>query len=179
MPDISRRRFCIAAAHALTGLLVSPSLIYCAQRPKEFPLSFFHTHTEECLEILHTPGQCCGAVQRKINTFLRDFRTGEVRPIDTGLLDIISQIQSNTGSHGIIEIISGYRSPQTNNFLHNRSNGVATHSLHLEGRAVDIRITDLPTRQLYESAIALRAGGVGYYAASDFVHLDTGRFRTW
>ncbi len=179
MPNITRRRFCIAAAQAAAGLLISPSLIYCATEQKKYPLSFFHTHTEECLEILHTPGQCCGAVQRKINTFLRDFRTGEIRPIDTGLLDIISQIQSVTGSRGTIEIISGYRSPQTNNFLHSRSSGVATHSLHLEGRAVDIRITDLPTRQLCATAVALRTGGVGYYAASDFVHLDTGRFRTW
>lgn len=111
--------------------------------------------------------------------FLRDFRTGEVRPIDPGLLDIISQIQSKTNSRGTVEIISGYRSPQTNNLLRNRSSGVATHSLHLEGRAVDIRITDLPTRQLRDTAIALRTGGVGYYASSDFVHLDTGRFRTW
>lgn len=179
MTNITRRRFCTAAAQAAAGLLISPSLIYCATEQKKYPLSFFHTHTEECLEILHTPGQCCSEVQRKINTFLRDFRTGEVHPIDPGLLDMISKIQSNTGSRGTIEVISGYRSPQTNNFLHSKSSGVASHSLHLEGRAVDIRITDLPTRQLRESAIALRTGGVGYYAASDFVHLDTGRIRTW
>jgi len=179
MSDITRRRFCIAAAQAAAGLLISPSLIYSATEQKKYPLSFFHTHTEECLEILHTPGQCCGAVQRKINTLLRDFRTGEVRPIDSGLLDIISQIQSSAGSRGTIEIISGYRSPRTNSLLRSKSGGVASHSLHLEGRAVDIRITDLPTRQLRECAIALRTGGVGYYAASDFVHLDTGHFRTW
>jgi len=179
MPTISRRRFCIAAAHAVTGLLISPSFICCAPRPKEFQLSFFHTHTEECLEILHTPGQCSNAIQKEINTFLRDFRTGEVRPIDPCLLDILCEIQSTTGSRGTIEIISGYRSPQTNTQLSRTSRGVATHSLHMDGQALDIRIRDLPTHTLRTAATALRRGGVGYYASSDFVHLDTGRFRTW
>ncbi len=179
MPNISRRRFCIAAAHAVTGLLISPSFICCAPRPKEFQLSFFHTHTEECLEILHTPGQCSSAIQGKLNSFLRDFRTGEVRPIDPCLLDILCEIQSTTGSRGTIEIISGYRSPQTNAQLSRTSQGVATHSLHMDGQALDIRIRDLPTRTLRTAATALRRGGVGYYASSDFVHLDTGRFRTW
>jgi len=179
MPTISRRCFCIAAAHAVTGLLVSPSFICCAPRPKEFQLSFFHTHTEECLEIPHTLGQCSNAIQKEINSFLRDFRTSEVRPIDPCLLDILCEIQSTTGSRGTIEIISGYRSPQTNAQLSRTSRGVATHSLHMNGQALDIRIRDLPTRKLRTAATALRRGGVGYYASSDFVHLDTGRFRTW
>jgi uncharacterized protein YcbK (DUF882 family) len=179
MPTISRRCFCIAAAHAVTGLLVCPSFICCAPRPKEFLLSFFHTHTEECLEILHTPGQCLSVIQQEVNSFLRDFRTDEVRPIDPCLLDILCEIQSTTGSRGTIEIISGYRSPQTNAQLSRTSRGVATHSLHMNGQALDIRIRDLSTRKLRTAATALRSGGVGYYASSDFVHLDTGRFRTW
>ncbi len=179
MPTISRRRFCIAAAHALTGLLVSPSFICCAPRSKEFHLRFFHTHTEECLEILHTPGQCSSAIQQEINNFLRDFRTEEVHLIDPKLLDILCEIQSTTGSRGTIEIISGYRSAQTNASLRRKSRNVATHSLHMDGQALDIRIRDLPTRKLRNTATALRRGGVGYYAVSDFVHLDTGHFRTW
>jgi len=179
MSNISRRRFCIAAAYALTGLLVSPRLIYCAPRPKEFLLSFFHTHTEECLEILHTPGQCMSVIQQEVNSFMRDFRTEEVHPIDPCLLDILCEIQSTTGSRGTIEIISGYRSPKTNAILGSKSRGVATRSLHMDGQALDIRIRDLPTRTLRTTATALRRGGVGYYASSDFVHLDTGRFRTW
>jgi uncharacterized protein YcbK (DUF882 family) len=179
MPNISRRRFTIAAAQAITGLLISPSLIYCASRPREFPLSFYHTHTDEYFEILHTPGQCSQAVQNKIAHFLRDFRTSEVHPIDPALLDILCEIQSETGCCGTIEIISGYRSPQTNAMLGRKSNGVASKSLHMTGQAVDVRITDLPTHQLRETAIGLQRGGVGYYAKSDFVHLDTGRFRTW
>ena len=100
-------------------------------------------------------------------------------PIDPALLDIICEIQSETGCCGTIEIISGYRSPQTNAMLRGRSRGVASKSLHLEGRAVDIRITDLPTHKLRDTAIALQRGGVGYYARNDFVHIDTGRVRTW
>ena len=178
-PNISRRRFLVTSAQAVTGLLICPPLTCWAREPKEFPLSFFHTHTEECLEILHTPGHCSNAVQKKIKTFLRDSRTGDVHPIDPKLLDIICKIQTDTGSRGTIEIISGYRSPQTNNLLGHKSSSVAKKSLHMKGRAVDIRITDLPTRQLHKTATALRTGGVSYYAKSDFVHLDTGRFRTW
>lgn len=118
-------------------------------------------------------------IQQEVNSFMRDFRTGEVRPIDPCLLDILCEIQSTTGSRGTIEIISGYRSPQTNAMLGSKSKGVATGSLHMDGQALDIRIRDLPTHTLRTAATALRRGGVGYYASSDFVHLDTGRFRTW
>jgi len=128
---------------------------------------------------MHTPGQCSSAVRQKITAFLRDFRTEEVHPIDPGLLDILCEIQAVSDSCGTIEIISGFRSPQTNAMLRGRSRGVAAHSLHMEGRAVDVRIRDLPTRTLRAIASTLRTGGVGYYAASDFVHLDTGPFRTW
>lgn len=179
MKKFNRRHFCISTAYAAAGLFISPRLICSAPRPNEFPLRFFNTHTDECLEMMHTPGQCPRAVQRKLAFFLRDFRTDEVHAIDPGLLDILSEIQHRTGSRGTIEIISGYRSPGTNAMLRSRSRGVASHSLHMEGRALDVRIRDLETRRLRSAAAALRRGGVGYYASSDFVHLDTGRFRTW
>lgn len=179
MPNISRRRFIVTAAQAATGVLVCPSLTCFARESRAYPLTFYHTHTEECLEILHIPGQCSRSVQKKMKTFLRDFRTGDVHPIDLKLLDMLCTIQSAAGSRGTIEIISGYRSLETNNYLGRMSRGVASKSMHVQGRAVDIRITDLPTRQLCRTATALRTGGVGYYGKSDFVHLDTGRFRTW
>ncbi len=131
------------------------------------------------MEILHIPGQYSRTVQKKLQAFLRDFRTGDEHPMDPQLLDILCGIQSAAGSRGTIEIISGYRSPETNALLGSRSRGVASKSLHLQGRALDIRIAGLPTRQLCRTATALRTGGVGYYGKSDFVHLDTGRFRTW
>ena len=179
MPYISRRRFLVAAAQAAGGLLILPPLNCWAAKPRKYPLTFFHTHTEECLKILHKPGSCSRSVQRKIEIFLRDFRTGDVHPIDPKLLDMLCKIQKATGSRGTIEIISGYRSPQTNSMLSHETSGVAMHSLHMKGQAVDIRITDLPTLHLRNTAAAMRAGGVGYYAQSDFVHIDTGQFRTW
>jgi uncharacterized protein YcbK (DUF882 family) len=176
---ISRRRFLVCSAQAAVGLLIVPPKNCWAMGDRKYPLSLFHTHTEECLKIIHTPGCCSSSVQNKIKMFLRDFRTGDIHPIDPALLDILCKIQSVTGSQGTIEIISGYRSPQTNNILSHTTHGVAKKSLHMKGQAVDVRITDLPTLQLHNTAASLRTGGVGYYAKSDFVHLDTGPFRTW
>ncbi len=185
MLTISRRRFLVASAQAAAGWIVCPPLS-CWGRTlkrkypqKKIPLSFFHTHTEECLTIAHTPGRCSRTVQKKIKVFLRDFRTGDTHYIDPALLDILCRVQLAVGSRGIIEIISGYRSPQTNRELRLMSRGVAKKSLHMKGQAVDIRITDIPTAKIRDTAEALRTGGVGYYAASDFVHLDTGEYRTW
>ena len=179
MPKISRRRFLAASAQAAAGLLICSPINAWARAPKKYPLTFFHTHTEEYLHIAHTPGRYSSTVQRKIKIFLRDFRTGDIHPIDPELLDVLCRIQSATGSHGTIEIISGYRSPQTNEILSLTSSGVAKNSLHMKGQAVDIRVTDLPLQHLRDTALAMRTGGVGYYAKSDFVHLDTGPFRTW
>ena len=142
-------------------------------------LSFFHTHTAERLTLHHRPGSPSRTNLRKLNHFLRDFRTGDVHPIDEELLDILSAVKGRTHSRGIIEVVSGYRSPQTNQALRKRTSGVAKNSLHMEGRAIDLRIRNCSTRHLRDVAIHLHAGGVGYYAASDFVHLDTGKVRTW
>jgi uncharacterized protein YcbK (DUF882 family) len=179
MPNISRRQFLVTSAQAMAGLLICPPLNVWARQPEKYPLKFFHTHTEEYLKILHIPGCCPSRLQNKIKLFLRDFRTNEAHPIDPALLDILCKIQSVTGSRGTIEVISGYRSPQTNEYLSHKSSGVARNSLHMKGQAIDVRITDLPTSILRDAAAGLGAGGVGYYAKSDFVHLDTGPFRTW
>jgi uncharacterized protein YcbK (DUF882 family) len=179
MPNISRRQFLVTSAQAMAGLLICPPMNAWARQPEKYPLNFFHTHTEEYLKVLHVPGYCSSRLQKKIKLFLRDFRTNEAHPIDPALLDILCKIQSITGSRGTIEVISGYRSPQTNEFLSHKSSGVARHSLHMKGQAIDVRITDLHTLRLRDAAVDLGAGGVGYYAKSDFVHLDTGPFRTW
>lgn len=143
-------------------------------------LSFLHTHTGESL----TVDYCCGGVYQdaalaQVNHFLRDFRSGEVHPIDPKLLDILYALQLLANREGRFEVISGYRSPATNAALHERSSGVATHSLHLEGRAIDIRMTGFATARLHELALGLGSGGVGFYPDSDFVHVDTGRVRSW
>ena len=110
---------------------------------------------------------------------LRDFRTNEEHTIDPALLDILFQLQLEAHHDGPFEVISGYRSPQTNAALRSRSSAVAEHSLHMQGRAIDIRLRGFPTAKLRDVAIALQRGGVGFYPVSDFVHVDTGRVRKW
>jgi len=119
------------------------------------------------------------ATLARVNHFLRDFRTGDVHPIDPGVLDILFALRTRADRDDPFHVISGYRSPHTNSLLRSRSEGVAAHSLHMEGRAIDVRLPGFPTRKLREIALGMRRGGVGYYAASDFVHLDTGRVRFW
>lgn len=168
----------IAAGIVLAGPLTDP-LDCIAALPAKQQMSFYHTHTGERLQINYSCDGCSQAALARLNNFLRDFRTGEVHAIDPTLLDILYGIQQKTGSRGAIEIISGYRSPLTNKLLRSKSNGVAKKSLHMNGQALDIRVTDLKTKDLRDVAINLRQGGVGYYAKSDFVHIDTGRVRTW
>jgi uncharacterized protein YcbK (DUF882 family) len=114
-----------------------------------------------------------------INTVLRDHRSGEVYPIDPGLLDLLSALQQQVGNLRGYDVISGYRSPATNAMLHNASSGVATRSLHMLGQAIDIRLPGTPLNQLHRAARGLKSGGVGLYTASNFIHVDTGRVRYW
>ena len=109
----------------------------------------------------------------------RDFRTGDVHAIDTGLLDLLHNLTTVTETTRPFQVISGYRSPATNAMLRQVSEGVAAGSLHMQGLAIDIRLADVPLGKLRKAALAMKRGGVGYYPASDFVHVDTGRVRAW
>ena len=113
----------------------------------------------------------------KVNTVLRDFRTGDVHVIDPKLLDLLFKLRTGLGSQEPFQVISGYRSPQTNARLHEQSNGVATHSLHMKGMAIDIRLGSRSLSDLHMAALSLKGGGVGYYPQSDFVHVDVGPVR--
>ena len=151
-------------------------------RPHLHPhtLALHHTHTLEHLHVTYRDlhGYIEPALQR-LNGFLRDFRTGEVARIDPRLFDILHTLSIACGG-GTFEIISGYRSPATNNHLRNTGGGgVARRSLHMDGRAIDVRLAGVPTARLRDAALALGAGGVGYYPHEDFVHLDTGAVRSW
>lgn len=143
-------------------------------------LSFYHTHTGETLDVMYAEsGYYLSRALSEVNFFLRDFRTGDVHTIDPGLLDILHTARLYTGSSGPIEVLSGFRSHATNERLRRESAAVAEHSLHMTGQAIDVRMADVPTRTLMRAAVSMRRGGVGYYPESDFVHLDTGRVRTW
>jgi uncharacterized protein YcbK (DUF882 family) len=115
----------------------------------------------------------------EISRYLRDFRTEQNHDIDVGLLDTLHDLYATFDGRGNFEVISGYRSPRTNAALRHVTTGVAENSLHIQGRAIDVRLTSAKTAALRDAAIALQRGGVGYYADSNFVHLDTGAFRTW
>jgi uncharacterized protein YcbK (DUF882 family) len=143
-------------------------------------VSFVHTHTGETLTAAYwKAGHYQSQTLQQVNTLLRDFRTGEIHAIDPALLDLLFNLQSLTDSDRPFQVISGYRSPKTNEMLRHCGDGVAQHSQHLLGKAIDIRLEAFPTRRLGAMARALGGGGVGYYRASDFVHLDTGRVRFW
>jgi uncharacterized protein YcbK (DUF882 family) len=114
-----------------------------------------------------------------LDRVLRDHRTGEVHPIAPGLIDLVADLAGQFGRPDAVQIISGYRSPASNAALHARSSGVATRSLHMQGMAMDIRVPGAPLERLRNAALALRRGGVGYYPASNFVHVDVGKVRQW
>ncbi len=143
-------------------------------------LSFVHTHTGESLSTVYFRGGSYIAPElHRVNHLLRDFRTGDVHTIDPTLLDILFDLRTLVDRDQPFEVISGYRSAKTNAFLRRHSSGVAEHSLHIQGRAIDVRLSGFSTRRLRELALGMRRGGVGFYPASDFVHLDNGRVRWW
>jgi uncharacterized protein YcbK (DUF882 family) len=145
-------------------------------------LEFLHLHTGERLEVEYfSAGQYVPDALQAVNHLLRDFRTGDVAEMDPGLLDVLHRLRETTGSQQPFQIISAYRSPQTNEMLRGRNarSGVATTSLHMRGQAMDIRLGDVALTDLRDAAMSLQAGGVGYYAKSNFVHVDTGRVRSW
>ena len=174
---MTRRNFLTSSSQVALGLML-PSL-GAAALPVSRSLNFYHTHTEERLTIDYTPGQFKGSVRRAVEYFLRDFRTGDIHPIDSGILDILYDIRVCCQRKGTFEVISGYRSARTNALLRKVSNGVAKRSYHMQGRAIDVRFCGLETDKLRDVAISLHDGGVGYYPESNFVHLDTGRKRVW
>lgn len=139
-----------------------------------------NVHTGEKLEAVYWEnGDYVPDAVAALNKVLRDYRNDEVHPIDTGLYDILDQIQNRTGSKQPFQVISGYRSPATNKMLRARSGEVAKRSLHMDGKALDIYLEDVALTHLRSAALDLGRGGVGYYPESKFVHLDVGPVRQW
>ena len=176
--NVTRRAFLRGSTLvAATSCVMSSALARSVERRT---LTFVHTHTGETLTAPYVQaGSYRPDCLAKVNHFLRDFRTGEVHTIEPALLDVLFDLQVLADRDAAFQIISGYRSPATNSKLHRESSGVATHSLHMEGQAVDVRLSGFSTRKLRDLALSLRRGGVGYYSDSDFVHVDTGRVRSW
>lgn len=148
--------------------------------PEYRTLSFEHTHTGEKLKLTYFEhGNYIKDALQEINYLLRDFRTGDVHPIDTALLDQLFDLKDTLNLNKSFHIISGYRSSITNARLRKNSHGVAEHSYHLQGRAIDIRVEGVASKTIRNTALAMALGGVGYYPRNNFVHLDTGKYRIW
>jgi len=169
---------------ALAWGLASSSLAEPELRPVwdgSYRLHLFHTHTGERLNIAYRDGE--GYDQEslaRLNLYLRDHRTGEVHQYDPRVFDLLHDLTTALGNPNLeIDVVCGYRTPWSNEFLRTHGHGVARHSLHMLAMAIDIRVPGVPTAQLRDAALALHRGGVGYYAASDFVHVDVGRVRRW
>ena len=146
----------------------------------ERSLSFYHTHTKKTLEVTYSVGgEYVESALAEVNDFLADFRTGDAIVIDPELLDLVYDVRASLGSNGTFEVISAYRSPETNEMLRNLGRGVAKKSQHLLGKAIDVRLRNIDSIDLRDAALKIKRGGVGYYAKSDFVHIDTGRVRRW
>lgn len=179
---ISRRQFL-----GFTGLVgistIAPSVFANSSTPLaqgERRLRLRNLHTNE---YINAPYWIEGEYQldalQSLNHCLRDHRSGEVIDMDPALIDTIYGLQSTLEHRGEIHIISGYRSPKTNAALRQQNTGVAKKSLHMQGRAVDLRLPKQSLQQTRRAALAMKSGGVGYYPKSNFLHLDTGRVRQW
>lgn len=179
---LSRRDFiklgAAAAATALMPVEAQSALSATEQAPKR--LNLYNLHTHERLTICYCrDGKYDRSALKKINYILRDHRSGDIKPINTGLLDLLNALSIQLKTAKPFHIISGYRSPSTNNKLRHRSRGVASKSLHLVGKAIDIRVPNVSTRALRDTAVKIEGGGVGYYPKAGFVHVDVGKVRYW
>ncbi len=162
---------CVPFGNVIAGITAYP----------ELSLSLYNLHTGESFEgIYWADGDYDPSALKDINELLRDHRTNGVIDIDPRLLSILYLVKNKVGNPSRpFSIISGYRSPETNRKLAKNNSGVAINSYHIKGRAVDLRLPGTDTRQLQAAGLSLRVGGVGYYEKSNFLHLDTGPFRTW
>lgn len=174
------RRFLLRSTGALvlSGVAARAGAVVPEASPRR--LCFQCTHTGERVDTEYwTGGRYVQGAMAEINRVLRDFRTDEVHPIDPKLIDLLYTLRRTLDSQEAFHVISGYRSPATNNALRSKSDGVASKSLHMQGMAIDIRLPGRGIADVRRAALALQAGGVGYYPASDFVHVDVGRVRRW
>ena len=184
--NLNRRSFLGIGAAATAAALVpgrAQAAVSSAAKRRDRVLSFFHTHTGERLKIAY----CCDGEYQpealaQLNHLLRDFRVNEQKEIDPKLFDLLHELGGVLETDQPYHVISGYRSPKTNAILRERGGshtGVASKSLHMVGKAMDIRVPGVKLDHLRSAAASLKVGGVGFYPTSNFVHVDTGRVRYW
>ena len=178
-PGLTRRGFLGLAASALL-LGAEREEPFCSEEPKERRLCLVNMNTRERFEgVFWRDGDYDLDALQKLNVLLRDHHTEKVAEFDPRLFDLLCRLDESMNTRNELEVISGYRSPRTNAQQRRRTRRVARQSLHMEAKAVDVRIPDVPTRQLRRAAMALRGGGVGSYRRSTYIHLDVGPVRIW
>lgn len=178
MTRVSRRSLLAGGLAAGVGAMATP-FSALANAPVR-KLAVLNLHTGERLQAAYwEAGAYLPDALAAFDRVLRDHRTGEVHAMEPQLLDLTAALLKRLEMQETVQIISGYRSPRSNAALHAASNGVATKSLHMQGKALDIRISGVPLSRLRDVAWSMQGGGVGYYPASDFVHVDVGRIRRW
>jgi uncharacterized protein YcbK (DUF882 family) len=183
LKKISRRWFLKTGSMAAISCFL-PNLLLASPRSDRLlqkkSLALYNAHTNEHLNaVFWSDGRYVNNALEEINYFLRDYRTGAIKPINKQLLNLISTISAIIGKEHWFNVISGYRSPETNKLLRKKSKGVAKNSYHMFGKAIDIRVPGFSLSKLREIAVYLKSGGVGYYPKSDFIHIDSGPVRCW
>ena len=181
---MNQRRSFLKSSVVLASALGAPALARAASAasaaPGERTLRLYNTHTGETLRsVFWAEGQFLPDALADINKLLRDHRNNTIATMDPQLLVLLDKVSAQFGSNKVLHVISGYRSPESNQLLAERSNGVARHSMHMEGKAIDVRMPGLELASLHKAAMNAKGGGVGYYPDSQFVHMDTGRLRHW
>lgn len=178
--DLTRRRLLKNALIAVPTIIAARYSEPVEAAAESRHVALFHTHTGESLELPYfAAGEYQRNALRRLNSFLRDHRTGDVGVMDPALFDYLNEVARATGVDPRFEVISGFRSAASNEMLRAQGGGVARDSMHLKGKAIDVRLKGVGSDRLSEAALELARGGVGYYGKSDFVHLDTGRVRSW
>jgi uncharacterized protein YcbK (DUF882 family) len=179
---MNQRRSFLKSSAVLASALSLPAVSKAAasKLSSERTLRLYNTHTGESLRsVFWAEGQFIPDALKDINRLLRDHRNNKVAAMDPQLLVLLDKVSAQFGDRHVLHVISGYRSPESNEMLHEHSNGVAKHSLHMEGKAIDIRLPGTALANLHKAVMAAHGGGVGYYPDSQFVHMDTGRVRYW
>jgi uncharacterized protein YcbK (DUF882 family) len=176
-----RKLFGLGLGAAATTAFFRPSLALASMPTSgSRVLGLYNEHTGEAVKATYWEnGQYDPAALKDINFILRDHHNDEVTSIDVHLLDLLTELHRRSGSTKAFQVVCGYRSPQTNAILASEGGGVARNSLHVEGKAIDIRVADRSPRQVRDCAKSLRLGGVGYYPRAAFVHVDSGPIRYW
>ncbi len=180
----SRRLFLKGLAYGGAALAMAgtPGIAFASKGwlQQSRKLAFHNLHTAEKLSLTYFEhGRYLPDAVQELNNLLRDHRSGDVHAMDPALFDLLYDLQASLGGNRTFQIISGYRSPSTNQMLSRNSSGVAKKSFHMQGKAIDIRVPGVDSKIVQQASIALKRGGVGYYHKSNFVHLDTGNVRRW